>query len=90
MVGNIQMLACKVERKCCEFEVFYFRQFKFGYHIKISKECDNIPSYLKLTPYPNFKTLLFSFGIVSMAKSLHTQFEIKVIKINGIKFILPC
>ena len=40
-----------------------------------------MPSYLKLTPYPKFKTLLFNSGLMSRVKILHAQAMIKIIEI---------
>ena len=39
-----------------------------------------MPSYLKLTPYPKFKTLLFNSGLMSTVKILHAQAIIKIIE----------
>ena len=40
-----------------------------------------MPSYLKLTPYPKFKTLLFNYGLMSTVKILHAQSMIKIMEI---------
>ena len=38
-----------------------------------------MPSYLKLTPYLKFKTLLFNSGLMSTVTILHVQAMIKII-----------
>ena len=38
-----------------------------------------MPSYLKLTPYPKYKTLLFNSGLMSTVNILHTQATIQII-----------
>ena len=40
----------------------------------------HMPSYLKLTPYPKFKTLLFNSGLISTVKIFHTQAMLKIIE----------
>ena len=38
-----------------------------------------MPSYLQLTPYPKFKTLLFNSGMMSTAEILHAEAVMKII-----------
>ena len=48
----------------------------------------NMPSYLKLAPYPKFKIFFLSSGMVLVADIVHTK--IKLIAKCISEIILPC
>ena len=41
--------------------------------LNVSNECDSMPSYLKLIPYPNFKIFLLSSVLMSTEVYQHMQ-----------------